>query len=120
MLPLSDGVPARRFPFVNVSLIVACFGVWLFYELPNLNGAIYHASFYPCTVDDACRGPEPWGVSWITAMFMHESWERRSVLRPRRRVHLRRAGGMDPHQNRAAHAPGDIRRYANGKGQGYP
>jgi hypothetical protein len=23
MIPLSDGVPARRFPFVNVALIVA-------------------------------------------------------------------------------------------------
>jgi membrane associated rhomboid family serine protease len=76
VLPLSDGVPARRFPIVNVSLIVANFAVWICYELPNLNSAIYHASFYPCTVDDACRGaPEPWGVSWITAMFLHGSWD---------------------------------------------
>jgi membrane associated rhomboid family serine protease len=75
MIPLSDGVPARRFPAVNVLLITANFAVWLSYELPHLNAAIYHASFYPCTVDDACRGPEPWGVSWITSMFMHESWE---------------------------------------------
>jgi len=75
MLPLSDGMPARRFPVVNVTLIVANFAVWLFYELPNLNSAVYHASFYPCTVDNACRGPEPWGVSWITAMFLHGSWD---------------------------------------------
>jgi membrane associated rhomboid family serine protease len=75
MLPLSDGLPARRFPVVNVSLIAACFAVWLFYELPDLNSAIFHASFYPCTVDDACRGPEPWGVSWITAMFLHGGWD---------------------------------------------
>jgi rhomboid family protein len=75
MLPLSDGLPARRFPVVNVSLIVANFAVWLFYELPNLNSAVYHASFYPCTVDNACHGPEPWGVSWITAMFLHGSWD---------------------------------------------
>jgi hypothetical protein len=47
MLPLSDGVPARRFPVVTVLLIVANFAVWLLYELPNLNGAIFHASFYP-------------------------------------------------------------------------
>ena len=46
MLPLSDGVPARRFPVVNVLLIVANFAVFLFYELPNLNAAVYHASFY--------------------------------------------------------------------------
>ena len=75
MLPLSDGLPARRFPVVNVTLIVANFAVWLFYEIPDLNSAVYHASFYPCTVDGACRGPEPWGVSWITAMFLHGGWD---------------------------------------------
>jgi membrane associated rhomboid family serine protease len=75
MLPVSDGVPARRFPVVNVALIVANFAVWIFYELPHLNSAVYHASFYPCTVDNTCRGPEPWGLSWITAMFMHGSWD---------------------------------------------
>ena len=74
MLPLSDGLTARRFPVVNVAIIVANFGVWLFYELPNLQSAVFHASFYPCTVDHACRGPENWGVSWITAMFLHGSW----------------------------------------------
>jgi hypothetical protein len=56
MLPLSDGLRARRFPIVNVSLIVANFAVWIFYELPHLDSAVYHASFYPCTVDNACRG----------------------------------------------------------------
>ena len=75
MLPLSDGVPARRFPVVTVLLIVANFAVWLLYELPNLNGAIYHASFYPCTINGACHGPEPWGLSWITAMFLHGGWD---------------------------------------------
>jgi len=75
MLPLSDGLRARQFPIVNVGLIVANFAVWIFYELPHLNSSIYHASFYPCTVDNACHGPEPWGVSWITAMFMHGSWD---------------------------------------------
>jgi membrane associated rhomboid family serine protease len=74
MIPLSDGRSALRFPFVNIAIIVANFAVWLFYELPNLNSAVYHASFYPCTVNGSCRGPEPWGVSWITAMFMHGSW----------------------------------------------
>jgi rhomboid family protein len=75
MLPLSDGLKTRRFPIVNVSLIVANFAVWIFYELPHLNSSIYHASFYPCTVDGACRGPESWGVSWITSMFLHGSWD---------------------------------------------
>ena len=75
MLPLSDGLRARRFPIVNISLIVANFAVWILYELPHLNSAVYHASFYPCTVDGACRGPLPWGLSWITAMFLHGSWD---------------------------------------------
>ena len=61
MLPLSDGLHPRRFPIVTVALIAANFAVWFLYELPHLNAAIYHASFYPCTVDNACRGPEPWG-----------------------------------------------------------
>src|SRR6478672_1593213 len=74
MIPLSDGIPARRFPIVNVAIIVANFAVWLFYELPNLQSAVFHASFYPCTVDHSCSGPENWGVSWITAMFLHGSW----------------------------------------------
>jgi membrane associated rhomboid family serine protease len=75
MLPLSDGIPAKRFPIVNVALIVANFAVWLFYELPDLRSAVVHASFYPCTINGSCHGPEPWGVSWITAMFMHGSWD---------------------------------------------
>jgi len=75
MLPLSDGIRAQRFPIVNVALIVANFCVWIFYELPHLNSAVYHASFYPCTVNGACHGPEPWEVSWFTSMFMHGSWD---------------------------------------------
>ena len=74
MIPLSDGIPARRFPVVNVALILANFAVWIFYELPHLDASVFHASFYPCTVDGSCQGPEPWGVSWFTAMFMHGSW----------------------------------------------
>ena len=74
MLPLSDGLRPRSFAFVNVAIIVANLAVWLFYELPHLDASIAHASFYPCTVDGSCHGPEPWGISWFTAMFMHGSW----------------------------------------------
>jgi membrane associated rhomboid family serine protease len=72
---LSDGLPARRFPVVNILLIVANFAVFILYELPNLKSAVYQASFHPCTAEAACRGPEPWGVSWITAMFLHGGWD---------------------------------------------
>jgi hypothetical protein len=66
MLPLSDGIPARRFPIVTVLLIVANFAVWIFYELPQLNTAVYHASFYPCTVDSAkAASGEQWrSTAW--------------------------------------------------------
>jgi membrane associated rhomboid family serine protease len=74
MLPLSDGLSLRSFPFVNVAIIAANFAVWLFYELPHLDSSIAHASFYPCTVAGSCHGPEPWGISWFTAMFLHGSW----------------------------------------------
>jgi hypothetical protein len=74
MIPFSDGIPARRFPVVNVTLIVANFAVFLFYELPNQDAAINQAAFYPCDVTNACHLGIPWGVSWITSMFMHVGW----------------------------------------------
>jgi membrane associated rhomboid family serine protease len=75
MIPLSDGIPARRFPYVNVALIAANFAVWLVYELPHSGASVTHASFYPCTLTGACHGPEPWELSWLTAMFLHGSWD---------------------------------------------
>jgi membrane associated rhomboid family serine protease len=75
MLPISDGLHPRRFPVVNVALIAANLAVWALYELPHLDSAIYHGSFYACTVDRACEGPQPWEVSWLTSMFMHGSWD---------------------------------------------
>ena len=75
MLPLSDGLPARRFPLVTVLLIAANVAVFVLYELPHVNLAVFHMGFYPCTVNGTCRGPEPWQVSWLTAMFMHAGWD---------------------------------------------
>jgi membrane associated rhomboid family serine protease len=75
MIPFSDGIPARRFPIINVALITVNFAVFLFYELPDLDAAISNASFYPCSVESACSTPEPWGVSWFTAMFLHAGWD---------------------------------------------
>ena len=75
MFPLSDGIPARRFPFVNVALIAANFIVWIFYELPapGLVGRTTRPSI-PAASNGSCHAPEPWAVSWFTAMFMHGSW----------------------------------------------
>jgi membrane associated rhomboid family serine protease len=74
MIPLYDSIPGRRFPVVNVALIVANVAVFLLYELPNQDAAIHQASFFPCDVTDACHLGLPWAVSWITSMFMHASW----------------------------------------------
>jgi rhomboid family protein len=75
VLPLSDGLPARSFPVVNVALIAANIAVWVLYELPDLGGAVAQGSFYPCAVENTCAAPLPWAVSWFTAMFMHGSWD---------------------------------------------
>jgi membrane associated rhomboid family serine protease len=75
VLPLADGLPARRFPIVNVLLIAANFAVWILYELPHLDSSVREASFYPCTIDGSCNGPLPWEISWFTSMFMHGSWD---------------------------------------------
>ena len=73
-MPLTDGMPPRRFPIVNVLLIVANFIVWVFYEIPNPDSSVLHASFYACDVNGTCTSDLPWYVSWFTAMFMHASW----------------------------------------------
>jgi rhomboid family protein len=76
VIPYSDNIPAHRFPWVNTLLIVANFAVFLLYELPDPDAAIRHASFYPCEVVNACDiTTQPWGIGWVTAMFMHAGWE---------------------------------------------
>jgi membrane associated rhomboid family serine protease len=75
MLPLSDGMRARRFPVVNVALIAANLAVWVLYQLPDLEGTIAHASFYACDLENSCDAPMPWAISWLTAMFMHAGWD---------------------------------------------
>ena len=56
-------------------MIVANFAVFLLYELPNGDAAVNQAAFYPCDVDSACHLGVPWGVGWITAMFLHAGWD---------------------------------------------
>jgi membrane associated rhomboid family serine protease len=69
MIPLSDGIPARRFPVVNVSLIVANFAVWIFYELPHLSSSVHDASFYPCAVNGSCHVPNLGASGAIAAVL---------------------------------------------------
>jgi membrane associated rhomboid family serine protease len=74
VLPLSDGLPARRFPVVTVALIAANVAVWVLYQLPDLDRSVAQSSFYPCDVENTCETSLPWVFSWFTAMFMHASW----------------------------------------------
>jgi membrane associated rhomboid family serine protease len=75
MLPIKDNVPTRRFPIVTVSLIVANLAVWIFYELPNLQGAIDDLAFHPCEIESSCpQIDKGWALTAVTSMFMHGSW----------------------------------------------
>ena len=75
MIPLWDSNPGRRFPVVTTALIAVNAAVFLLYELPNRDAAISDGSFYPCDITNACHLGIPWGVGWITAMFMHAGWD---------------------------------------------
>src|SRR5262245_59472747 len=75
VLPLSDLLRARTFPFINVALIVANFLVWVLYEIPNAESTVDRWTFYPCAVDGSCHPAEPWLLTWFTAMFMHAGWD---------------------------------------------
>jgi membrane associated rhomboid family serine protease len=78
VLPLKDNVPTRSFPLVTIGLIVANFAVWLFYQLPNLNGSVEQLAYQPCEVVHSCPAGtavgQGWEVTWFTSMFMHGSW----------------------------------------------
>jgi rhomboid family protein len=75
VLPLRDNVPTRRFPVVTVALIAANAAVWIFYELPDLNGAVRELAYQPCEIENTCRQlGQDWWVTWVTSMFMHASW----------------------------------------------
>ncbi len=78
MFPLKDNVPTRSFPLVTVALIVANFAVWIFYQLPDLNGSVVELAYQPCEVVSSCPPDasvgEGWEVTALTSMFMHGSW----------------------------------------------
>ena len=75
MLPLRDNVPTRRFPVVTVAIIAVNFGVWIFYELPNLNRAILDSGYFPCEPVHDCIAPDPpWWIDLFSSMFMHGGW----------------------------------------------
>jgi membrane associated rhomboid family serine protease len=78
VLPLRDNVPTRSFPVVTVALIVANVAVWVFYQLPNLEGSVTELAYQPCEVVHECPPGTAVGQGWLltalTSMFMHGSW----------------------------------------------
>jgi membrane associated rhomboid family serine protease len=78
VFPLKDNVPTRSFPVVTVALIAINFAVWIFYQLPDLNGSVAQLAYQPCEVVSSCPAGSAtgasWEVTWLTSMFMHGSW----------------------------------------------
>jgi membrane associated rhomboid family serine protease len=78
VFPLKDNVPTRSFPLVTVALIVANAAIWIFYQLPDLDGSVVELAYQPCEVVSSCPPGtavgEGWEVTWLTSMFMHGSW----------------------------------------------
>ena len=75
MFPLRDNVPTRTKPVVTIALIAINVAVWLFYQLPDLEGSVNQLAFHPCEVNDSCtQVGEDWWLTSLTSMFMHGSW----------------------------------------------
>jgi membrane associated rhomboid family serine protease len=78
VFPLKDNVPTRSFPIVTLTLIAINAAVWIFYQLPDLNGSVTELGYQPCEVASSCPPGaaigEGWEVTWLTSMFMHGSW----------------------------------------------
>jgi membrane associated rhomboid family serine protease len=75
VLPIRDNVPTRTFPIVTVGLIAINVAVWLFYQLPDLDGSIRELAFQPCEVNNSCPiVGQDWPLTAVTSMFMHGSW----------------------------------------------
>jgi membrane associated rhomboid family serine protease len=75
VFPIKDNVPTRSFPIVTVLLIAINAAVWIFYQVPDLNGSVMELAYHPCEVEDSCPVVgEDWHVTALTSMFMHGDW----------------------------------------------
>jgi membrane associated rhomboid family serine protease len=79
MIPVSDDVRARSFPFVNIGIIVACTLVFL-YELSlsalDLEKFFFDYAVVPAELDAWVHDPEGLRIpsTVITAAFLHAGW----------------------------------------------
>jgi membrane associated rhomboid family serine protease len=75
VFPLKDNVPTRTVPFVTYGLIAINVAVWLFYQVPDLDGSVRELAYHPCEVTDSCPVVgEDWEITALTSMFMHGDW----------------------------------------------
>ena len=76
MLPLTDAVVPRRFPWVTLSFAAANLLFWLAYQLPvGLEESVDEVGFRACSlVGDCAAEPGSWAATATTSMFAHAGW----------------------------------------------
>lgn len=79
MLPVTDSVRAKRFPFVNIAIIIACTVVFI-YELSlstrELDVFLHDYAIVPAELKAWWNSPNGWSepATVITAAFLHGGW----------------------------------------------
>lgn len=72
MFPLSDSIPPKRFPFINIGLIVATSFIFLQQILaPDFEAFIYQYALIPSLIDFPNYETL---TPFISAMFLHGGW----------------------------------------------
>ena len=83
MIPLHDDNPTERFPFVTMTVIIMCVGIYLYQgSLPGPSeetfvfhyGAVPALVFGHATLPDDIPTPVPSGMTLVTSMFLHAGW----------------------------------------------
>lgn len=76
MLPLTDAVKPRSFPWVTAVLVAANVAVWLAYQLPaGLEESVDEIGFRACSLAGDCVDPtRGWPVTATVSMFAHGGW----------------------------------------------
>ena len=76
MLPLTDAVKPRAFPWVTVGLVAANVAFWLLYQLQTgLEESVDEIGFRACAVaGDCAEDTLPWAVTATASMFAHGGW----------------------------------------------
>jgi len=79
VIPVSDAVQTKRFPAVNVAIIIACILVFI-YELtlsvPDLNEFFRDYAIVPAQLNAWAEDPNGWEepATVITSAFLHGGW----------------------------------------------